>query len=243
MRVRVGMRATERGVRAGCDADGMGEGRGVGKAAVPGGGEGSHRVDTTFHRWQPAEEARRVEDLSSGVLVSSRHALLHRVRLMPLDPGAPRPPFSEAAVPVDEHAVHVDEDDWRCHRERGAAVRGDHGGIGEGVEGVLLSGGAHLQPAALPLSIGTSELAERVHERRLVVRRQNVAVHAVSEHLWDAGDIGGDDREATDHRLRDHHWSHLERAKVREGGISASASASARLVAKVRGSRTEGPPR
>mmetsp|Transcript_79786 Transcript_79786/g.158548 ORF Transcript_79786/g.158548 Transcript_79786/m.158548 type:complete len:246 (-) Transcript_79786:519-1256(-) len=74
---------------------------------------------------------------------------------------------------------------------------------------MLASGGAHLQPAALPLTTRRSQLLQRVHEGIRVVGRQCEAMDAVGEHLGDTGDVRRDDRQAAHHCLRNDHWSDL----------------------------------
>lgn len=67
----------------------------------------------TWHRREVRKEAIGVKDSASLILVFQWHTLLHGV-VIALDFGTAGPSCGEATVPVDDHAVHVEQDDrWR----------------------------------------------------------------------------------------------------------------------------------
>mmetsp|Transcript_22060 Transcript_22060/g.56313 ORF Transcript_22060/g.56313 Transcript_22060/m.56313 type:complete len:280 (+) Transcript_22060:935-1774(+) len=173
------------------------------------GGKGLEGRRTASHLGEVPEEALRVVELRCLLAEGCGHARLHRVALSSVDGRAAAPGVGKAAVPVDEHAVHIDEDDRCGHGEGCRTVVAHHALVRERLHGVFLRRRAHLEPAPLPVGIRRSELRERVLERLLVLGRVSKAVRPVDEHLGDAGNVSSHHGHRAHHRLGDHHWRHL----------------------------------
>mmetsp|Transcript_23199 Transcript_23199/g.45139 ORF Transcript_23199/g.45139 Transcript_23199/m.45139 type:complete len:417 (+) Transcript_23199:537-1787(+) len=127
-----------------------------------------HRLDGAVARRQPGEEALGVKERLGRLHEFGGDAFLHRVVLGAVDRRGVAPRAHEALVPVDDDAVHVEQDDRRRHLQEAEAVLGHHRAVRERGVGVLLCGEPHLQPLALAVGARHAELLERVGKRLLL---------------------------------------------------------------------------